>query len=115
MYNEMNKENKIKVIKRLVKEGFGLPKAIEVYNKLSADGFYEVDKTELNKWIKENGFQEVPVMKKFICSGYNYKGESILNVEIEAKNKNFAVIRFSRMYGNICTRADEVEEDRKEK
>jgi hypothetical protein len=56
MTNEMNKENKTKVVKRLVKEGFGLPKAIEIYNKLSANGFYEVEKAELNKYIKENGF-----------------------------------------------------------
>lgn len=47
---------KTQVVKRLVKEGFGLPKAIEIYNKLSNNGFYEVERSELNKWIKENGF-----------------------------------------------------------
>lgn len=47
---------KTQVVKRLVKEGFGLPKAIEIYNKLSNNGFYQVERSELNKWIKENGF-----------------------------------------------------------
>lgn len=50
------KENKIYCVKRLVKNGFGLPEAIQIYNKLSANGFYEVEKKELTKWIKENGF-----------------------------------------------------------
>lgn len=47
---------KTKVIKKLVKEGFGLPKTIEIYNSLSANGFYEVDSKELTEWIKKNGF-----------------------------------------------------------
>ena len=47
---------KIEVIKRLVKEGFGLPKAIEIYNELSNYGFYEVEKKELNDYIRKNGF-----------------------------------------------------------
>lgn len=47
---------KTEVIKKLVKEGFGLPKAIEIYNLLSGYGFYEVEKKELNAWIKKNGF-----------------------------------------------------------
>lgn len=47
---------KIEVIKKLVKEGFGLPKAIEIYNQLSGNGFYEVEKKELNDYIKKNGF-----------------------------------------------------------
>ncbi len=47
---------KTEVIKKLVKEGFGLPRAIEIYNKLSGYGFYDVDKLELVTWIKENGF-----------------------------------------------------------
>lgn len=47
---------KEQVVKRLVKEGFGLPQAIKIYNQLSNNGFYEVEKKELNAWIKENGF-----------------------------------------------------------
>lgn len=47
---------KEQVIKRLVKEGFGLPRAIQIYNELSNYGFYEVTRKELNKYIKENGF-----------------------------------------------------------
>lgn len=47
---------KIQVIKKLVKEGCGLPKAIEIYNKLSHNGFYEIERKELNAWIKKNGF-----------------------------------------------------------
>lgn len=47
---------KVEVVKMLVKEGFGLPQAIKIYNKLSHDGFYEIEKAELRKWIKENGF-----------------------------------------------------------
>lgn len=46
-------------------------------------------------------------MKTWICSGYNFKGESILNVEIEARTKNAAINKFNAMYGNICTRAEE--------
>lgn len=45
---------KTEVVKRLVKEGLGLPKAIEVYNKLSENGFYTVERKELNAWIKKN-------------------------------------------------------------
>ena len=44
------------VVKRLVKEGFGLPDAIRIYNQLSSNGFYEVERKELNAWIKKNGF-----------------------------------------------------------
>lgn len=47
---------KVEVLKKLVREGFGLPKAIEIYNKLSGNGFYEIEKSELKKYIKENGF-----------------------------------------------------------
>lgn len=46
--------DKTQVVKRLVKEGLGLPDAIKIYNKLSADGFYEVARAELNDWIKKN-------------------------------------------------------------
>lgn len=47
-------ENKQYVVKRLVKAGLGLPYAIRVYNQLSADGFYEVEKKELTNWIRRN-------------------------------------------------------------
>lgn len=47
---------KVEVVKRLVKEGFGLPRAIEIYNQLSANGFYTIERKELNAWIKKNGF-----------------------------------------------------------
>jgi len=47
---------KEQVIKRLVKEGFGLPRAIQIYNELSNYGFYEVTRKELNAYIRENGF-----------------------------------------------------------
>lgn len=52
----MNKDNKTYVVKRLVKNGFGLPQAIKIYNQLSDNGFYEVEKAELTAWIKKNGF-----------------------------------------------------------
>lgn len=47
---------KVQVIKRLVKEGFGLPEAVKIYNELSNNGFYEIERKELNNWIKKNGF-----------------------------------------------------------
>lgn len=45
---------KVQVVKRLVKQGLGLPEAIKIYNRLSANGFYEIDRKDLNKYIKEN-------------------------------------------------------------
>jgi len=46
---------KTKVIKSLIKRtGCGLPQAIKIYNELSANGFYAIEKEELNKYIKEN-------------------------------------------------------------
>lgn len=53
---DLNHENKIWVIRQLVKNGFGLPEAIQTYKTLSADGFYELEKKEVRKWIKENGY-----------------------------------------------------------
>ena len=50
------KMTKVEVIKRLVNAGFGLPQALKIYNKLSGNGFYEVERTELNSYIKKNGF-----------------------------------------------------------
>ena len=47
---------KEQVIRRLIKEGFGLPKAISIYNELSCGGFHEVEKIELAAYIKKNGF-----------------------------------------------------------
>ena len=48
---------KTEVIKKLVKYGFGLPRAIEIYNELSNYGCYEIEKKELNDYIrKKNGF-----------------------------------------------------------
>ena len=47
---------KEQVVKKLVKEGFGLPKAIKIWRELSANGLYEVSKKELAEWIEENGF-----------------------------------------------------------
>ena len=41
-------------IKRLIKAGAGLPDAIRIYNSLSNNGFYEIDRKELNAYIKEN-------------------------------------------------------------
>lgn len=46
---------KAQVIKTLIKKtNCGLPKAIEIYNKLSANGFYEISKEELNEYIRKN-------------------------------------------------------------
>lgn len=45
---------KVEVVRKIVRLGLGLPKAIKVYNELSHNGFYEVEKDELNKYIKEN-------------------------------------------------------------
>lgn len=45
---------KEQVIKKLVKTGCGLPYAIKVYNELSNYGFYEIERKELNEYIKEN-------------------------------------------------------------
>ena len=46
---------KTQVIKILLKKtGCGLPKAIKIYNELSCDGFYTIEKQELNQYIKEN-------------------------------------------------------------
>ncbi len=47
---------KTQVIKMLVKAGFGLPKAIQIYNQMSRNGFYDVDKKELAAYIRKNGF-----------------------------------------------------------
>lgn len=47
--------DKTAVIRKLVKAGFGLPKAIKIYNELSSNGFYEVSKDELNEYIRKNG------------------------------------------------------------
>lgn len=47
--------DKTAVIKKLVKAGFGLPKAIKIYNELSSNGFYEVSSKELAEYIKKNG------------------------------------------------------------
>ena len=55
-YDMTNQENKLYVVKRLVKNGFGLPAAIKIYNELSNNGFYEVEKAELTAWIRKNGF-----------------------------------------------------------
>lgn len=46
---------KTAVIKKLVKAGFGIPKAIKIYNELSSNGFYEVSNKELAEYIKKNG------------------------------------------------------------
>ena len=45
---------KTEVVKKLVKAGCGLPKAVEIYNRLSSNGFYEIEKKELNDYIKKN-------------------------------------------------------------
>jgi len=46
---------KEKVIKSLIKRtGCGLPQAIKIYNQLTANGFYTIEKKELDKYIKEN-------------------------------------------------------------
>jgi len=50
-----NTMEKTAVIKKLVKAGFGLPKAIKIYNELSSNGFYEVSNKELAEYIKKNG------------------------------------------------------------
>lgn len=47
---------KVQVVKRLVKAGFGLPEAIKIYNELSCNGFYTVERAELNAYIRKNGF-----------------------------------------------------------
>lgn len=47
---------KTEVVKKLVKNGFGLPEAIRIYNKLSANGLYEIERKELNEYIKKNGY-----------------------------------------------------------
>lgn len=45
---------KEQVIKRLIRAGLGLPDAIATYNKLSCNGFYEIERKEINDFIKEN-------------------------------------------------------------
>lgn len=50
--NELTKQQVIKTI--LKKTGAGLPDAIKIYNTLSANGFYQITRSELNKYIKEN-------------------------------------------------------------
>lgn len=46
---------KVEVVRTLIRRtGCGLPQAIKIYNQLSHDGFYEIEKKELNKYIKEN-------------------------------------------------------------
>lgn len=46
---------KTQVIKRLIKStGMGMVDAIRVYNELSCNGFYEIERKELNAWIKKN-------------------------------------------------------------
>lgn len=46
---------KAQVIKVLIKKtSCGLPKAIKIYNDLSCNGFYEVERKELNEYIKKN-------------------------------------------------------------
>lgn len=46
---------KAEVVRTLNKRtGCGVPEAIRIYNELSCNGFYEIEKAELNKWIKEN-------------------------------------------------------------
>lgn len=39
------------VIKKLVAAGHGLPRAIAIYNYLSANGFYEVNKEDLKPYL----------------------------------------------------------------
>ena len=57
---------KTEVIKKLVKYGFGLPRAIEIYNELSNYGCYEIEKKELNDYIRKKTVSN----KHFINSGY---------------------------------------------
>lgn len=46
---------KTQVIKTLIKKtGCGLPEAIRIYNQLTANGFYTIEKKELNEYIKKN-------------------------------------------------------------
>lgn len=45
---------KEQAVKKLIKAGAGLPEAIRIYNELTCGGFYEIDKKELNAYIKEN-------------------------------------------------------------
>lgn len=46
---------KAEVVKMLIKKaGCGLPEAIKIYNKLTANGFYTIEKKELNDFIKKN-------------------------------------------------------------
>lgn len=42
---------KAQVIKALVKAGHGMPRAIEIYNIISCNGFYEVSKSDLKQYI----------------------------------------------------------------
>lgn len=46
---------KTEVVRTLIKKtGCGLPEAIRIYNELSSNGFYEIERKELNKYIREN-------------------------------------------------------------
>jgi hypothetical protein len=46
---------KTKIIKMLVNAGFGLPRAIQIYNELSSNGFYEVERAAVLAYIRKNG------------------------------------------------------------
>lgn len=48
----MTKEN---IIKTLIKKtGCGLPEAIRIYNELTNNGFYEIERKDLTAYIKKN-------------------------------------------------------------
>lgn len=44
---------KAQVVKKLVHAGYGMVRAIEIYNMLSANGFYEVTRKDLNDYINK--------------------------------------------------------------
>lgn len=48
--------SKTEVVRMLVRNGFGLPQAIDIYNRLSNHGFYELTREEVRAWIRKNGY-----------------------------------------------------------
>ena len=47
--------SKKEVLKKLVKNGFGLPRSIEIYNYLSCSGEIEIDKNMLFIYMNNHG------------------------------------------------------------
>lgn len=44
---------KKQAIKFLINEGYGLPRAIEIYNAVSNNGFYEITKKDIKEYSEK--------------------------------------------------------------